>query len=253
MLNIKELTHPQLDKIKARFSINKGVLDVKPFDFKLNNMKASFSGKAGLNRKVDFRLNLDIPREKLGTQANSILENMVGKLEKFGLKEDLLPAIIKMTFRITGDMDKPKILPVIAGYEGESTGEIIQEIVEDKIEEVVEEKVDEARAELQSQADKILAQAQKQADAIMQQAQQAADKLRSEARKQGNNLIEKAGNPFEKIAAKATAKELNRQADKKADNLLQKAQKQANNLLQKARQKADNILQTEVKVFDKEK
>jgi len=254
MLHIDELTNPEIERIRARFKIEKGILNINPFDFKYQNMKARFGGSVSLDKKVNFLFHLDIPREKLGNNANELLENLVGKLDRFGIdKNQLLPGIIKMDFRITGDMNNPKILPVIAGYEGQSTGEIIQQVVEDKVEEVVEEKVEEIRADLQAKADKIMAEAQKQADALMSQAQKTAQKIKDEARIQGDKLVNKAGNPLEKIAAQATAKELNRQAGKKASQVLKKARQQADNILQKARQQADKILQTDVQVFDKDK
>lgn len=246
ILNIKELDNPNIDKIKARFSIDKGTMHVKPFTFNLNNIKSGLEGSINLDKEIDFILSLDIPKDMLGSNPILFLEGLVGKLSDLGIKTDL-GDIIKMKFSIKGDYKRPKILPAIAGYEGDSTQEIIQEIIEDKVEEVIDETVDKAREEAQKQADKILLQAQQQADSLVSKAQQLALKLNLEAKDQGEKLISKAGNPFEKIAANTAAKELDKQAEKKGNQLVDKAQEKADGLLSKAQDKADKLIQTSIK------
>jgi len=249
LLKIDALKKPTIDNIKARYTIKDGVMKIKPFAFKLNTIKSGLSGSVNLNKQINFVLSMDIPKKMLGANPNLLLEGLVGKLSKLGLNVKL-GDIIKMKFKISGDYDHPKITPVIAGYEGNSTQEIITEIVEDKIEEVVDNAVDQAKIKAKAQADKIMAQAQQQADSLVSKAQQFGNRLKSEAKTQGNNLIDKTTNPFQKLAAKATAKQLNKQADKEAKALVNKAQTQADKLLNTARKKSEKLLQTEVDVFD---
>lgn len=246
LLKIDELKKPDIDKIKAQFSIDQGTMRVNPFGFKLNNMQSSFEGTINLDRQIDFILAIDIPRNKLGANPNALLEGMVGKLADLGLKTDL-GDIIKMKFRIKGDYNNPKILPAIAGYEGATTQEIITEVIEDKVEEVVDTSLAKAREEAQKQADQLLAKAQTQADSIVSKAEQLAFKLNQEAQKQGENLIAKATNPFEKIAANTAASQLSKQANKKGVKLVDKAKEKSELLLSKARVKADKLIQTSVK------
>jgi len=246
LLKIEALKKPDIDKIKAHFSIQDGSMKVKPFSFKLNNMQSSFEGKINLDKQIDFVLGIQIPRNKLGENPNVLLEGIVGKLADLGLKTDL-GDIIKMKFRIKGDYNNPKILSAIAGYEGTTTQEIIQEVIEDKVDEVVDDTIDKAREEAQKQADKLMLQAQKQADSLVSKAQQLAIRIKQEAKKQGDNLIEKAKNPFEKIAAKAAASKINKEADKKGIKLIAKAQEKADLVLSKAQEKANKLVQTPVK------
>ena len=239
MLKINELKQAKVDDISAKFEIDKGKLHIKPFDFNINQIQSGLSGSVGLDQKINFVLNMDIPRKMLGNKANDILEGLVGKLDKLGLKTDL-GNIIKMKFKITGDMNNPKIIPVIAGTEGNSVQEVITNAVEQKVEETVNEVKDKAIEEAQKKADALLAQAQAQADKLKAEAKKAADKIRSEAQKQADELIKKAGNdPFKKLAAQTLAKKLNKEAGKKADKLENEARKKADLIIQNAQNKAD--------------
>jgi len=243
LLKINELKDARVDDVTAQFSIEKGKLSVKPFDFKINKIKSGLKGTVGLDQKIDFVLDMDVPREMLGGKANEIIEGLVGKLDKLGLKGDL-GDIIKMKFKIPGDMNSPKIIPVIAGVEGTSAQEVITEAVEQKVEEVVDDTKEKAREEARKKADKILADAQVQADKLKAEAKKAADKLRAEAAKQADEIIKKAGNdPFKKVAAESMAKKLKKEAEKKAKQIEEKANSEADLIMKNARDKADKLLE----------
>ena len=243
MLKMNELQQAKVDNIKAQFEIVKGKLHVKPFGFKINGMKSGLQGSVGLDQKINFILDMDIPRSKLGSKANDILEGLVGKLDKLGLKAGL-GDLIKMKFKITGDYNNPKIVPIISGTEGSSVKEVITQAVEEKVEEVVDDAKEKARAEAQKKADEIMKKAQKQTDLLIAEAKKAGDKIKAEAKKQGDDLIKKAGNdPFKKLAAQTLAKQLNKEADKKAKKLVNVAQNKANLILKNAKEKSDKLIQ----------
>jgi len=247
IMKIDALSNPKIDNFKARFTIDKGVMKLKPVDFKLNNIQSGLSGSVNLNRQINFVFNMDVPREMLGSNPNALLEGIVGKLSDLGLKT-ALGDIIKMKFKITGDYNNPKIVPMIAGYEGNSTQEIVTEIITDKIEEVVDDSVEKARIEAQKQADKLMAQAREQADALVVEAEKLGEKLRKEAKKQGESLVIKAKNPIQKMLAQTAAEKLNTEADKKAKRLVIEARTKGDKLVQSAQIKADKLVQTAVKV-----
>lgn len=261
LLNIPELSISVIKQFKAHFAIENGLMTVKPLGFKLNDMNAKLSGTVNLEQKIDFDLYLDVPKQKLGGEATSIIENLVGKLDKLGLTTEL-PDIIKMKFNISGDYNHPKILPLIDGYEGQSTQEIVTKVITDKAEKLVDDAKDKALKTAQKKADSILIQAQKQADKLNKMAQAKADllineakklgaKIKSEAQKQGQDIIQKAGNdPFKKIAAQTLAKKINQQADKKANDLETKAQNQAKMILKKAKEQSDKLVQKAMKEKD---
>ncbi len=257
LVKINALSKAKIDKVKAQFEIDKGNLNVKPFDFKLNGMKSEMSGKVSLDKTMDFVLKIDIPKAKLGNNANKILTGLVGKLSKFGL-DAKLPDIIKMAFKIKGNYNHPSITPMISGYEGQSVKDVVTQAVTDKVNEAVDKAKQKAIAEAQKQADKLMAEAKLQGDKLVGEAKlqgkklvdeskKIADKIRKEAKKQADELVKKAGNnPFKKLAAQTAAKEMIKQADKKANKLVSEAQKKSDQLVATAQSKSD-LLQKNAK------
>ena len=242
MLKINELSNPKIDKVAAQFEINKGKLDIKPFDFRINQIQSDLKGSISLDKKVNFILNMEIPRKMLGSRANQILEGLVGSLDKLGLKENL-GDIIKMKFNITGDINQPKITPLIAGTEGKSVQDIVTQAVEDKVEEVVEDTKAKVKAEAQQQADKLMKKAQEQANQIVAKAKKLANKIREEADIQADEIIKKTeGNPFKKLAAETMAKKIKEEAYKKADKIETEAQNKANQILKQQKEKANQLI-----------
>jgi len=242
LLKFNALNKAKVDKIKAQFEVKKGKMYVKPFKFKIDQMQSGLQGNVGLDQQLDFVWDLDVPRKMLGGKANQILENLVGKVNFLGLKTKL-GDIIKMKFKIKGTYDNPKIIPIIAGTEGQTAKEVITEVVKEKVEETIDKAKEKAKAEAQKQADALLAQAQAQADKLNAEAKKVADKIRAEAKKQADQLIKKAGNdPFKQLAAKALAKRLVKEADKKAGKIETEAQNKGNLILKNAKEKADKLL-----------
>ncbi|MDZ7776694.1 MAG: AsmA-like C-terminal region-containing protein [Bacteroidales bacterium] len=83
-LKINELKQAVIKNIQLDFSIQQGSLFVQPFDMSLNGMKAALGGRTGLDQSIDYNLKLDIPRKKLGSDANELLENLAGKVQATG-------------------------------------------------------------------------------------------------------------------------------------------------------------------------
>ncbi len=252
LLKINELKKPKVDKIKAHFEIQNGNLQIKPFDFKMNGMKSKFEGRISLERKIDFLLAMDIPKEKLGNKANTILENMIGNLSKYGLDKGILPEVIKIKFKITGDYNHPKVVPVFSGYEGKSTEDVVTEVVTNKVNETIDETKEKALLEAKKQGDKLVSEAQAQADKLIEEAHKQAELIRQEARQQAESLIKKAGdNTLQKLLAEKTAKKLIEKADEKANLIEKEAQKKANLIVKKAQDESQSLIE-KAKTTDKE-
>jgi F0F1-type ATP synthase membrane subunit b/b' len=243
LLKLNELKNPKIDKVKASFIIEDGNLKIKPFDFKMNGMKSKFQGKVSLERKIDFVMEMDIPKEKLGSKANSIMKDMLGNLSKYGLDKGTFPDIIKIKFKITGDYNKPIVKPVFSGYEGKSMSEVVTQVVTDKVEENIDKAKEQAIQEAQKQGEKLIAEAKAQGEKIKLEAKKIADRIRSEAKKQADNLIKEAGNdPFKSLVAKKAAKKIITSANQKAERIEKEADQKAELLVNQAKQQATNLI-----------
>jgi AsmA-like C-terminal region len=97
-LNLKDL--------KAALTFENGKVNVKPFDIKYQDIKATIGGSHGFDQLMNYTMKLDVPAKYLGTEANALLAKLspsdLGKLENIPIN-----AIIGGNFtnpKITTDM-----------------------------------------------------------------------------------------------------------------------------------------------------
>ncbi len=236
----------ELKNIDGTFIIKDGDITVSPLDIKLNNSKATFGGKQGLDQSLDYTLNIDIPRSELGN-ANQLIDGLMAKGGQLTQAVDLGKTINLDVF-ITGTLTEPKFS---VGMKDMLNS--VKDQVKDKINEIVDQgktkAIAEARkqaaalmAEAEKQSRKLIAESEKQSKAIKSAGKKAAEQVRDEANKQIDDLIKKAGgNPIAKMAAKESGKALKEEADKKAQKIEQEANKKANQLVSETKKQTDNL------------
>jgi len=218
---------PRVHDFNLDYFIDNGNLTVKPSKFKLAGTQVTLGGTQGLDKKLNFNLDMELPQKIAGKFISGMSGSNSDKNITVGAK-------------IGGTSDNPKIKGISSSLSNNIKNEVT-------------DKVDEVKNQAKKRANKIIENAQKQADAIMAQAEKQAANIRSEADKQGKRLINEAGkqgdrlineahNPIAKKAAKLSKKELVKQAKIKANNLNTQADKQANNVVNTARKKADKII-----------
>lgn len=237
-----------MNAIKLSFEIEDGKVNVKPFELKMKDMKATVSGWTALDETIDYDMDMQIPRSIFGSQANDVLQGLVSKANEQGASLSL-GETVNLEVMIGGTLSDPSVKTGLAGGKGSIAEDVkkkIQEEVDKKKEELEQKAKEEAQrilADADALARKILEEAQKQADQIKKSAREAAQKTRDEADKQAKKLLEEAKKkgPLAEIAAKKTTDELKKEADKKAGQMVAEADKQADGILQKARQEANNI------------
>ena len=248
VLQLKALENPVIDKAQARFAINDGTLNVKPFDFKVNGMKSSLGGKVMLDQSLDLDWNLEIPVEKLGAGANQWLQRFQGELQKLGLKTDEIKTIY-VTLKISGDVRHPKIRPVFRRGQGsQGLVETVKETVVTTVKEEAQQVIDSTKQVVDQKAQELIRQAEEQGDALIREAEDAAARLRAEADKQAKELEAKASNPIEKYAARKAGEKIKKEADRKAKQLIEKAKQQKQKLIDEAKRKAEQLRQTDTKL-----
>lgn len=239
VLKINELLNPKIDKLNANFSVKDGTLTLKPNQFKLNGMQAGLSGTFDLDKNLNFELVLDVPREKLGTNFNSVINNLAGVTQKLDLGKDL-GQVIKTKFRITGTVTNPQIKPILMGSNGQTITETVKEVVQTKVEAVKNDALEKAQLE----ADKLVSLAKAQKEKLMVEAEKLAQEARDKAKQGGDELLKQAGdNPLKKLAAQTAANKLIKEGDKKAIQIVEVANKKGDELVQKAQTESDALIQ----------
>ncbi len=93
-LNLKDL--------KANLTFENGKVNVKPFDIKYQDMKATIGGNHGFDQAMSYNIKFDVPAKYLGTEANALLAKLspadMAKLQN-----------IPITAMVGGNFTNPKI------------------------------------------------------------------------------------------------------------------------------------------------
>ncbi|MCG9791451.1 AsmA-like C-terminal region-containing protein [Flavobacterium algicola] len=102
--NIKflDLDKINLNDLKAAITFKDGKVNVKPFDIKYKDIKATVGGTHGFDQSMNYNLKFDVPAKYLGTDANALIAKLTpadaNKLEN-----------IPINAVMTGNFSSPKI------------------------------------------------------------------------------------------------------------------------------------------------
>ncbi len=98
-LDLKKLN---LNDIKAALSFTNGKVNVKPFDIKYQDIKATIGGSHGFDQIMNYNLKFDVPAKYLGTEANALLAKLTPE-DAAKLQNIPINAVM------TGNFSNPKI------------------------------------------------------------------------------------------------------------------------------------------------
>jgi len=102
--NVKflDLNKLNLNDLKMALTFDNGKVNVKPFDIKYQDIKATVGGTHGFDQNMNYTIKLDVPAKYLGTEANNLIAKLspadAAKLEN-----------IPINALMTGNFSNPKI------------------------------------------------------------------------------------------------------------------------------------------------
>ncbi|MBE8725594.1 AsmA-like C-terminal region-containing protein [Flavobacterium hungaricum] len=97
-----DLNKLNLNDLKMALTFDDGKVNVKPFDIKYQDIKATIGGTHGFDQTMNYNIKFDVPAKYLGTEAN----NLIAKLSPAdAAKLDNIP----ITAMMTGNFSNPKI------------------------------------------------------------------------------------------------------------------------------------------------
>ena len=102
--NVKfiDMSKVNLNDIKAAISFKDGKVNVKPFDIKYQDIKATIGGTHGFDQTMNYNLKFDVPAKYLAKEASALFSKInPAEIEK--LKN------IPINANLTGNFGKPKI------------------------------------------------------------------------------------------------------------------------------------------------
>ncbi|MBC7641485.1 MAG: AsmA family protein, partial [Flavobacterium sp.] len=101
-LKFIDLKKLNLNEVKANLTFANGKVNVKPFDIKYQDLKATIGGTHGFDQVMNYNVKFDVPAKYLGKEAGGLL----GKLTSTDI--DKLPNI-PVNAIITGNFSNPKV------------------------------------------------------------------------------------------------------------------------------------------------
>jgi hypothetical protein len=101
-LKFIDVSKINLNDLKAAISFKDGQVNVKPFNLKYQDIKATIGGTHGFDQSMNYNLTFDVPAKYLGSEANALIAKLTpadaAKLEN-----------IPINALLTGNFSNPKI------------------------------------------------------------------------------------------------------------------------------------------------
>jgi hypothetical protein len=75
-LKFIDVSKLDLNNLKAAITFKDGMVNVKPFDIKYQDIKATIGGSHGFDQNMNYNLKFDVPAKYLGTEANALIARL---------------------------------------------------------------------------------------------------------------------------------------------------------------------------------
>ncbi|MBO9202673.1 MULTISPECIES: AsmA-like C-terminal region-containing protein [Niastella] len=143
-LDISSLKAISLKDVKSYFDIADGKVFVKPFNVKVQDMDMEIGGKHGLDQSIDYVINMKVPREKLGSKANALVNNLVTQANTKGIPVKVSD-MVNFKVNLGGSITSPTVKTDLAG-----SGNSLADDMKDQAKELVQAQKAAAKDTLQS-------------------------------------------------------------------------------------------------------
>src|SRR5690606_27773142 len=108
LIKYDKLDPLEINDVNISFTISDGKVFVEPFTNKIGNTKMTIAGSNSFDQTIDYVFSFEIPREEFGSQANDVVEGLLGQASAKGV--DLkVPDIINIDVGLVGPAADPKI------------------------------------------------------------------------------------------------------------------------------------------------
>lgn len=248
---LKQFKDQTLKNFYTKFNVNDGKISVEPFDLKVGSITSKVSGYTGLDKKMNYTMALNVPKDQIPAEMIKTVESAMAKLQALSPKLNVgsLPDFIPVNVNVSGLIKNPTITTDFKEQILKATGNFkddlinnVKETIKDTVKTIINNKVEEVKEDFNAKKKEILDKAQIEANKAKAAAKKAADVVRAEADKQAAQLMTEAGNnPIKKKAAEIAGKKLKDEAGKKATKIEQEGNEKADGIMKKAQEQADRV------------
>ncbi|MCU7511254.1 MAG: hypothetical protein HF300_01785 [Ignavibacteria bacterium] len=160
-LKLDALKNPVITNVNPSFQIRNGRFIIQPFSYKVFNYDVTLSGSNGMDKSIDYTMNVQIPAGQLKQQANQAINRL--------LKKDInLVSADKIDVKafLRGNINNPSVTTSAADIVGGSV-KTVQQQVREQVKQQAQQQIEQKKAEIQKQA-------QQRVDTVKQQLQKKA-------------------------------------------------------------------------------
>ncbi|KIA87381.1 AsmA family protein [Flavobacterium sp. AED] len=119
-LKFIDVSKINLNDLKAAITFKDGKVNVKPFDIKYKDIKATIGGSHGFDQSMNYNIKFDVPAKYLGSEANALIAKLspadAAKLENLPINAIL-----------TGNFTNPKISTDIKSAVNNLTTQLVKQ------------------------------------------------------------------------------------------------------------------------------
>ncbi len=261
LTKINELKSQKFDNLKFLYELRDGKVIVDTFPLKMAGIESRIAGSTSITEEIDYTIKMKVPREKLGSQANSLLSGVLSQAADKGVKLKV-GELIPLDIKVGGTLLNPKLVSNIKDQGKEAVGNLVdqgKDLAKQKLGEEAKKIMDEAQKqadkinnEAKIAADKVRAEAKIAADKVREEGEKASEKAKSEARAEiqkqkdagyaeANKLVDEANNPIAKKVAEKTADKLKQKTDEKVESLNKTVDEKGNKIADESNKKAKKL------------
>ena len=183
-LDIQELKNSiTIAKTKNWFEIKDGRVEIKEFDYLLDDIAMKIGGSHSITQEIDYNIKAKVPRAKLGngaigSAANKGISLIQSQAQKLGVSVNNAE-IINLGINLTGSITNPKVKVNFLGADGETS---VAEAAKDELEKQVQEEVATQKERLEDKKDEVL-------DSIRTVADEKVDAVTEEIKDKAKDVL----------------------------------------------------------------
>ena len=159
-LHLTQFKTIKLNDVKETFSFENGRVTVQPFKMKIGDIDAEIAGSHGFDQTIKYGVNLAVPRAMMGSEANTLVNNLAGQAAGKGVPVKLGDKV-NLTVTIDGTMTNPKIGTNLKSVAGDAVSAVkdeinkkvdsVRNVVKDTVKALKTQAVNQAKDELKKQ------------------------------------------------------------------------------------------------------
>ncbi len=172
LLKLNNLNQLNLKDLNLSFEFEKGKVFVAPFKLNLDGIPSTVSGSNGFDQSIDYKIEMQIPREKIGI-ANTAINNLISQAKSKGINYELASTIPVNVF-LEGTITDPKIKTDL-----KSIGAGVTSGIKNAIIETFDAKKKELEDRARLEAEKVKQQLDEKRKQLEQSTKDAADSVKN--------------------------------------------------------------------------